>query len=187
MSAEAAQEILERRARQLARPLERALDASSVLDLLVVQVASKRRFGLDVGSVLHVVHNDHLARLPGASRALVGVTVIQGEAIPIADLAHLVGIGAPHRRRPFVVVVGGAAGPVGLLVDQVVDIVAVPEHELHLLPGAPEGRESLQRRSTPDGVVLLDTSALLADERLSVPPKASLTSGPPIPRQSGAP
>jgi purine-binding chemotaxis protein CheW len=186
MSAEAAQEILERRARHLARPLEQAPDAAA-LDLLVVQVAPEGRFGLDVGAVLHIVHNEQLARLPGASRALVGVTVIQGEAIPVADLAHLVGLGAPRRQRPFVVVVGGAAGPVGLLVDQVVDVVAVPEHELRLLPGAPEGRGSLQRRVTPDGVVLLDTSALLADERLTVPPMTSLTSGPFIPRQSGAP
>lgn len=186
MSVEAAQEILERRARHLARPLEQASDAA-VLDLLVVQVASERRFGLEVGSVLHIVHNEHLARLPGASRALVGVTVIRGEVIPVADLAHLAGLGAAHRQRPFVVVVGGASGPVGLLVDQVLDVVAVPEDELHLLPGAPEGRGSLQRRVTPDGAVLLDTSALLADERLTVPPMTSLTSGALIPPQSGAP
>lgn len=186
MSTDAAQEILERRARHLARPLEQAPDGA-VLDLVVVQVASGGRFGLDVGSVLNIVHNEHLARLPGASRALLGVTMLRGEAIPVADLAHLVGLGAPLLQRPFVVVVGGAAGPVGLLVDQVVDVVAVPEHELRLLPGAPEEHGSLQRRVTPDGVVVVDTSTLLADERLTVPPMTALTSGPLIPRQSGAP
>lgn len=186
MSTEAAQEILERRARHLARPLEQAPDGA-VLDLVVVQVAPGSRFGLDLLSVLHIVRNEHLARLPGASRALIGVTVIRGEAIPVADLAYLVGLGAAHRQRPFVVVVGGAAGPIGLLVDQVLDVVAVPEDELHLLPGTPEGRGSLQRRVTPDGAVLLGTSALLADERLTVPPATSLTSGPLNPRQSGAP
>lgn len=187
MSSDAGQGILERRARLLARPLEQAPDGA-VVDILVVQVGRDTRCGLDVASVRHIVHHHDLARLPGASRSLVGVTIIHGEAIPVADLAELLGLGEPRLRRPFLVVVGGSTSPVGLLVDHVADVLAVREDEIRPLSDAAEGSVGLHRGITPDGVVLLDSELLLEDARLVVPRAAtSALSGLSPQRHPGAP
>jgi chemotaxis signal transduction protein len=64
------------------------------------------------------------------------------------------------------VVLDHPSAPLGLLVDAALDIVSV--HETELLPPSDPG--VLIRALLPEGALVLDTSALLRDPRLSLRP-----------------
>jgi chemotaxis signal transduction protein len=167
MSFGAGQDILEQRAAQLARPLtERRTDA--VLDLLFVVAGGGGRFALEARAVRHVRRDEPLSRLPVGAGALVAVAIVAGEAVPVADLGWLLDAADARRDRPFLVVLEGGTGPVGFLVDEVLDVAAVHRDDLGTLASTAKGPSAPHRLITPDGAVVLDTEPLLADGRLVV-------------------
>lgn len=169
MSVERTERILAERAARLARPLPPPRQ-DTVQDLLLVTTGAGRRFALPARSVRQVLRDEPLGRLVAGAGAFTAVAIVSGETVPVADLGALLD-GEPARRdRPFLVVLDSAAGPVGLLVDRVLDVAAVPTDDLETVSGAVEGAAAAHRRVTPDGAVVLDIEALLGDDRLTLAP-----------------
>lgn len=171
MSADARHDILERRAAELARPIA-ASRADAVLDLLLVATGD-RLFALEARAVRQVLQEEPLCRLSGGSGAFVAVAIVGGETIPVADLGPLVDGGEVHRDRSFLVVLEGGTGPVGFLVDQVLDVVAMHQDDLGVVSGTADGPGAPHRLITPDGAIVLETEPLLGDSRLAVTPSSA--------------
>lgn len=159
------QRLLEKRAEVLARPLV-ASDQEAHLDVVVVTVAGGRRYAIEVRHVRQVVRGEALTLLPASGSVLVGVVPVQGETVPVADLAAVLGLAAADASRPFVLVLAGEQPPVGLLVDDVLTTTSLTEAEVRSRRTPDE--TALERGITSDGVVVLDGAALLADRRLTV-------------------
>lgn len=171
------QDLLERRAALLARPVDLAHEEAR-LDVVVVTVAGGRRYALEVRHVRQVVRGEALSWLPASGSDLVGVVPVQGEAVPVADLAAVLGLAAADPARPLVLVLAGDHPPVGLLVDDVLTTMSLPESEVRSHHASEAEAATSERGITRDGIVLLDAAALLADRRLSV---SASPSDPPLP------
>jgi purine-binding chemotaxis protein CheW len=83
-------------------------------------------YALPVDDVLEVADFSGVARVPGASPAVLGVRNLRGAVLPVVDLATVLGLpraGTPDR----LVVVDQAGRTAGLAVDSVAGVEALPE------------------------------------------------------------
>jgi len=88
-----------------------------------VRVAGEH-YALPVEQVLEVADPGELAPVPGAPREIVGVGNLRGQVTPVIDLATTLGLSGGEPSR-FVVVESGELRA-GLLVDEVLDVEALP-------------------------------------------------------------
>lgn len=108
--------------------------------------------------------------LPHANTALVGVINLRGTVLPVIDLAMALALpSAEHKQRPVIIVVEDSGRLGGLMVDRVVDIIALPAASLEPPPAIPSqgGVACLAALALHDGRLLriLNPSALLPARR----------------------
>lgn len=167
MSLTPAQHLMEQRAVALASPPQEA--EGETTGVVVVSVAGGRRYAVESRLVLRVVRNTGLCRLPGSTSELVGLILVKGEAVPVADLGVVLGVSGADITRPLVMVLDDDSSPLGLLVDEVVEATQLPDHDVRRVEEPTADGTVVELGISPDGVVLLDSRLLLADVRLTVP------------------
>jgi purine-binding chemotaxis protein CheW len=99
-------------------------------------------FGLPVAQVEETIRVVALAPVPARVQGLLGIANVRGRVIPVFDLCET--LGQPRRAlslRMYIVIASLGAAPVGLLVDDVLDVVSVPEGQ-YQLGGALGGGDS---------------------------------------------
>jgi chemotaxis signal transduction protein len=171
-------ELLEQRAAELAVPFEPE-DDTDLLDVVTVRVVGGGRYAFETRHVRRVVRNTGLCRLPGAAGKLLGLVLVNGDAVPVMDLAASLGLTQPDRTRAFVLLLDGGHPPLGLLVDEVESSRRLARAELTEVIDEPDGERSVERGITEDGVVLLDVELLLADDHAPAPGSRGRRDNPP--------
>jgi chemotaxis signal transduction protein len=160
MTAQNPREILEARARQLARRAERDTRALGV-DMLVFSLG-RERFAVPSSYVFAVFPLSELVPLPGATPPVVGLTRWRGDVLTVLDLRRLVGtVPTALDDLSRVIVMGTSSPEFGVLADAVSDIVAVDPSTLHALPEA-RGDSRVLAGITRDAVHVIDAAALIA-------------------------
>jgi purine-binding chemotaxis protein CheW len=85
-----------------------------------------RRYALPVQVVQEVLRVDSITRVPHAPRGIRGVTNMRGRVLPVVDLRLRLGFAEqPITGASRILVALAAAGPVGLLVDAVEQMMAI--------------------------------------------------------------
>jgi purine-binding chemotaxis protein CheW len=164
--ADTRRQVLEERARQLARVPDEPARAGEVLELVGFVLAGER-YAIESRFVREVARLTRFTPVPGTPAFVLGVTNLRGEILALFDLRHLLGIvteGVTDLGR--IVVLGEHRREFGLLADAASDILYVPGTSLAQTE-ASWGRAYL-RGVTPDGVVVLSGAALLNDPRLTI-------------------
>jgi chemotaxis signal transduction protein len=149
---------------------------SAARQVLTVRVGEER-IDLPAGAVSEVIRSRVLTRVPHAPPSLLGVTNLRGAVLPVVSLAGLLGretAGVSSRTR--IVVMNGAAA-VGLLVDEVRSLRAVPCERQHGGPSGsgPSGDQDASARA-PGSKRAHMRPSLLISERCST--ASSLASAP---------
>lgn len=99
-----------------------------------------------------------VAAVPGAVPPLLGVVTVRAEALPVVDPRPLLGLPAPSRVVPAVVVLEHGGRPsLALAADDLQRLVLLELAELH----APPAGGDIVRAVTSDGASLLDADVLL--------------------------
>jgi len=151
--ADGRREVLEARARQLARVPDEPARAGEVLELVGFVLAGER-YGIESRFVREVARLFRFTNLRGEILALFDLRQLLGVvAEGVTDLGRIVVLG--ENRREF-----------GLLADAASEILYVPRTSLAQTETA-WGRAYLQGVS-PDGVIVLSGEALLNDPRLTI-------------------
>jgi purine-binding chemotaxis protein CheW len=161
--------LLEERARRLAQPLGSARSAGAALDLLVFTLTGER-FGIEARHVQEVLRFTALTPVPGVPEFVAGVVNVRGQILVVFDIRPLCGIARKDVTDTSRIVVCGHTQPeLGLVVDCVNDVVRRPTADL-MSDAIPDdkGTDSFIRGVMPDATIVLDGSALLADQRLFV-------------------
>jgi len=160
--------ILEERARNLARPLERDEDGESV-SLVVVRVGAEQ-YGLDIIRLQETKALSGLTHLPNVPPFWRGLVNLRGHLVPVLDLRRYLQLPEADASEVGIVVVVSARDlAIGLLVDSVGDIRKVPLGNIKPPPADSAGtRAQAIRGVTPDLISVLDLDGLLADPGLSV-------------------
>jgi purine-binding chemotaxis protein CheW len=131
---------------------------SSTLRLLLWRVGTVR-CGAPVAQLRAVVPAPPMARIPGVPAAITGIGNVRGEVITLVDGRTL--LSQPdHQPAEEAVLVQLGERTLGLGVDEVEDLVTVPESALQSLEGG-EGPGRMVRLDGIGAIRLLDLEALL--------------------------
>jgi purine-binding chemotaxis protein CheW len=85
-------------------------------------------FGVEVQKVQEVIRYQEMTRVPLASRVVQGLINLRGQIVTAVDLRHRLDLSArPAGQLPMNVVVRTDDGPMSLLVDEIGDVLEVPE------------------------------------------------------------
>lgn len=159
--------ILEGRARILARPAEDEVRADR-LELLVFALSGES-YALETRSVREVTRFTDFTAIPGSPKALVGVTNLRGEILPVFDLRRLTDMASKSLTDLSRLLVLGEEdrAELGLLADEVREVRPVPRSDIF---APPEALAAAGRRLllgvTRDAVMVIDGDRLLRDPRL---------------------
>jgi purine-binding chemotaxis protein CheW len=106
----------------------------------VVQLVNFRlrdeEFGVDIGSVREITKVADVSPVPEAPSFIRGVTNLRGQIIPVIDLAKQFGL-APQEELPEsarIVVIEVKNQTVGILVDEVPEVMKLPDENVHPTP-----------------------------------------------------
>ncbi len=163
-------ELMASRARELAQPLEGNELLNTATSQFVSVSLDQESYAFSALYVLCASNALAVATMPGAQPPLAGLTVYEGDILPVFHLRNLVGM--PPRcdaTCTWILVLGQPTAEIGLLVDRVATVAAVDTSELH--PGWTEATSSpseLLISTTSEGVTIIDVEHLLADQRLVV-------------------
>jgi purine-binding chemotaxis protein CheW len=166
----ASREILEERARELARPLDEE-DRGESTSLLILGVGAER-YGIDITTVQETRSLAQIAPLPNTPPFWRGLVNVRGRLCPVLDLGRYLqvpdaGLGEGDLR--MLVVVFGAGLTVALVVDSVGEIRRIPTGSVKASPAESPGAGSRAILGvTPDLVSVLDVDELLGDQSLIV-------------------
>jgi purine-binding chemotaxis protein CheW len=126
-------------------------------------------FGLDVLRVQEIISHQPMTSVPLAPPVVRGLINLRGQIVTALDLRTRLGFAQlPPDRTPVNVVVRTDDGAVSLLVDEVGDVVDVPEKLFERTPETVTGpaRELIQGAYKLDGRLLL---ALDAERTIALP------------------
>ena len=163
---EGAREVLQARARQLARVPEEPSRAGEVLELVGFVLAGER-YAIESRFVREVARLSRFTPVPGTPAFVLGVTNLRGEILALFDLRHLLDVvpeGVTDLGR--IVVLGEHRREFGLLADAASEILSIPGASL--VPTETAWARAYVRGVSPDGVVVLSGEALLNDPRLTI-------------------
>jgi purine-binding chemotaxis protein CheW len=168
-SPERAREILEERARQLARPLV-APNRSDVAIRVLAFALGAENYAIEARYVQEVLPLTTCTSLPGAPDFVLGVANRRGAILAVYDLRRLFGLPAAGiADRSHVIVCDSSGAALGLLADRVLEVKELPPEELRPEPiFADERQRGTVRGLARDAMIILDGAALLSDRRLFV-------------------
>jgi purine-binding chemotaxis protein CheW len=93
-------------------------------------------FGVEIGSVREITKVTEITRIPEAPLFIQGITNLRGEIIPVIDLARHFGLPAREKipENARIVVTEIMNKTVGILVDEVPQVLKIPEENIEPTP-----------------------------------------------------
>ena len=164
MSEDRSRQLLEARARALARPVEdgRARDE---IPLMGVSLGGER-YAIELRHVVEVFRVGSLSPLPGAAAPVVAITAWRGELLPILDLRRLLGLTAQGLGDlRFAIVLGDERAPIAVLVDAVDGILSTARERIRPAPEGIAVHREFVRGVMADARLVLDAERLLEAHR----------------------
>jgi len=153
-------DILEARARELARPLGKPLE-SNALEVITFALADET-YAIETRYVMAAFRLTELCPIPGAQRPIFGVAAWRGELLTILDLRPLFGASVVALNDlARVLVLGEKRAVCGVLADTVRDLVTIPESQLVETVHAVTANRALFRGITRDAMLVLNGKTLL--------------------------
>jgi purine-binding chemotaxis protein CheW len=169
MNPDQVRQVLEERARALARPPDDH-DDGDALELVVLAVGGER-YGVDVRQIREVRPLTGLAPVPGTPAFWSGVVNLRGGLCPVLSLRRYLRGAAPaaEAEEAGVLVVVTAPFTAALLADAAAEVRRCPPEDLRPAPGAAGDRAHAAVHAVTDDLVqLLDPAVLLAEPALVV-------------------
>ncbi len=163
---------LEQRTRQLARGAVASDASRDTVRALTFSLAGER-YGWPVSRVRAIARIGRVTPVPSAPPYYRGVVSLRGQVLSVMDLRAYLGL-PPQDSRPaadgesdFMIVIDGADLEIGVLANDVYDVLALPLDSL--APASSAGLDAdLVIGVTTDGLTLLDAEALLRRERYRI-------------------
>ncbi|HVR82784.1 MAG TPA: chemotaxis protein CheW [Planctomycetota bacterium] len=132
-------------------------------------------YGLEILKVQEIIGLMRVTRVPGLPEVIRGVLNLRGKVIPVIDLRRKFSMEAKaDTERTCIVVVRvlreGQAVTVGLIVDDVREVLAITETQLEAVPRFSSGAETAfllgMAKISPRVVMLLDVDQILTSTEL---------------------
>ncbi len=122
-------------AREPSRPGGRApLPDDPIVQLCTFRIGGED-YAVDIMRVREIIHPLAITPVPRAPASVEGVVRLRGEVIPVLDVRKRLGLpaSAPTRRTRFLVV-NVARRRIGLVVDEVCEVIRIPRADIRAAP-----------------------------------------------------
>ncbi|PID35224.1 MAG: chemotaxis protein CheW [Rhodobacterales bacterium] len=127
-------------------------------------------YSVDIMSVREIRGGAKATSLPHSPEYVQGVINLRGTVLPIMDLSKRLGMNADvDKERNVIIVVAVGERTVGLMVDAVSDILAIPEDDIQPPPEMPADTE----RNFVSGLTIVDGRMIRILDLNAVLPPAS--------------
>ena len=140
-SGDSPEDVLAKRARELARTIETG-GAAPPFELLTFQLGGES-FAIELKYVGQVVRRTGVTPVPDTPPILLGLINLRGQITPVMDLSRLLGA-ATSGQRSWMLLLGARPAEFGACVDELGEVLRLPKDAL---------------RSSPDGGLLLGVTA----------------------------
>ncbi|MGH7715747.1 MAG: chemotaxis protein CheW [Vulcanimicrobiaceae bacterium] len=160
-----AQELLVRRAQRLSQSAALFREPVRTVELLCFHIAGEP-YTLETRFTFSVMQRAKPAAMPGLPSHFLGILGVQGEIVPVIDLAAIWRKAGGRPETPSAVILGIDAPEFAIVVDALDELVRVPELELASAPALQDHNDLVTRLIR--GMSLLDGAAMLEDRRFSV-------------------
>lgn len=114
------------------------------IQLLVFQLGESW-YGINIKDIKEIIKVDKITWVPGAVSYVVGVINHRGMIVPIIDIRELLGLGKSDIKDESKIIIGEAkevSTGIGILVDEISDMVVVPVNEISAVPLTMDKRKS---------------------------------------------
>lgn len=170
LAPEAIEQELEARRRKLAQP-NRDANAAGTHDPLLVFALAGERYAFDASYVWGVERLPELTPVPGSPEAIVGITILRGVLVPVADLRRLLSLDACALSDVSrIVLVGRERLDFALLADSVEGLQPIGPSQVLPLPETSAWGADCVRGMTSDGIIVVDAAAVIDSDRLRTGP-----------------
>lgn len=143
---------------------------------IVIFELDTEHFGVDIARVESIIKLQPITKLPHASSFVEGVTNLRGKLLPVIDLRKRFGLAAREAdKNSRIIVVSLDQVEMGMIVDEVSEVLTVPEDAVEAAPAITSTMDStfitgiakIDQRL----VILLDLHRILTnEERFSLQP-----------------
>jgi purine-binding chemotaxis protein CheW len=140
-------------------------------------VLGNETFAVGIGSIKEIIEYGEVTTIPMMPVWIRGVIDLRGAAVPVLDLASLLGRSSTRAsRRTCIVIVevdtGDGCRDVGIVVDAVNAVLEIPDSEIEPPPdlGAGLGPRLIRGMGKVDGrfVIILDAHRVLSEDQIAV-------------------
>lgn len=97
----------------------------SFVELLTFAL-EKEEYAFRIKEVQEIIRPQRITRIPKAEKSLLGITSLRGKIIPVIDLKKMLSLGGEAgevERKQKILILKGAQGPFGALIDRVVGVI----------------------------------------------------------------
>jgi purine-binding chemotaxis protein CheW len=136
---------------------------------MVVFELGSEHFGVNISKVESIIKMQPITQLPNTPEFVEGVTNLRGKVLPVIDLRKRFNFAAQEAsQESHIIVVSVNDMEVGMIVDEVSEVVTVPESAVEAAPAITTGVDSafITGIAKLDGrlVILLDLDHVLATQ-----------------------
>jgi purine-binding chemotaxis protein CheW len=129
---------------------------------LVVFSLGTEEYALPIGSVQEIIRYTEPRTVASDAEWIRGVIGLRGKIIPIFDLASRMGLEKVGTEPGKIVIVESVTGQVGVMVDDVEEVLTVSSEQLENVPGATSDAIEAIAKIDDRLVILLDPAGLFA-------------------------
>ena len=138
--------------------MEKSSAKSHELQLAVFAIGNED-FGVEIRQVIEIIKLTAITPLPKVSSFVEGLIDLRGRILPIIDLAKRLNLkGKPHSEKTRIVVVEIEKNIVGMIVDEVTEVLRLPQEDIEDIPHILGG---ISQHSCIKGIGKLENERLL--------------------------
>lgn len=101
----------------------------------VVFKLGKEEFGFDVANVREIQGIDNITTVHGSAKYIEGVMNLRGKLVTVINMRARFGMTpVEETREPKIVVIDAADAPVGFIVDEVTEVIHIPDSTIEKVP-----------------------------------------------------
>ncbi len=143
--------------------------AVETLQFIVISVGEEQ-YGIDIRYIDNIVRMQHITRVPKVPAYLKGVINLRGEVIPVMSIRLKMGLDADEitRATRIIILRSEMEGNVGVIVDEVKEVVTLPVDEIEKVSHEAKGGKPVFisgiGKHNGELISLLDLSSISLEE-----------------------
>ena len=136
---------------------------------LVVFRLGQEEYAVSIAQVKEILHYKGATKMPHTPAYMEGIITLRGKVIPVVELAMRFGLVASSTVERRVVIVEAAGQEVGIVVDEVTEVIRLQESAIEPVPAMSVRNDYVRGIGKDNGrlLILLDLAKLFREDEIA--------------------